>query len=72
MPYFIYRIGQDKQLTCIDRRDKYREARDEVRRLRGLQESDDTDLIRLIHAGTEAEAERLLLTPREAPVEGDD
>ena len=72
MPYFIYRISREKQLTCLGKREKYREARDEVRQLRSAQKEGDSDLIRLVHAGTEAEAERLLLTPREAPVEGDD
>ncbi len=72
MPYYIYRIPQDKQLERLEQHGKYREARDRVRELRAGQESGDSALIRLIHAGSEAEAERLLLTPREAPVEGDD
>ena len=72
MPYYIYRIPQDKQLECLEKHEKYREARDRVRQLRSALEQDDSALIRLLHAGTEAEAERLLLTPREAPVEGDD
>lgn len=72
MPYFIYRISQDNELECIDKYEKYREARDQVRNRRTEQGSEDGSLIRLIHANSESEAERLLLTPREAPVEGDD
>ncbi|HXK56576.1 MAG: hypothetical protein KDI74_14360 [Gammaproteobacteria bacterium] len=72
MPYFVYQITEDKQLQCIERIEKYRDARNHVRELRSQQASNDTSLIRLIHASSELEAERLLLTTREAPVEGDD
>ncbi|HHH39892.1 MAG TPA: hypothetical protein ENK50_09995 [Sedimenticola sp.] len=72
MPYFVYRIEVDKQLKCLESHAKYRSARDRVRALRAEQAGDDKAVIRLIHAGTETEAEKLLLTPREAPVEGDD
>lgn len=72
MPYYIYQIPQDKQLECLEKHDNYRKARDQVRQLRAALNQDDSALIRLIHAGTEAEAERLLLTPRQAPIEGDD
>jgi len=72
MPYFVYQISEDKKLQCVDTIEKYREARNRVRDLRGKQAPDDTSLIRLIHASNLSEAERLLLTPRETPVEGDD
>ena len=72
MPYFIYRISTDSQLQCLDKHDGYREARDHVRTLRAEQQNGDTDKVRLIHASNELEAERLLLTPRETPIEGDD
>jgi len=72
MPYFIYQITQEKQLQCIDIVENYRDARSRVRQLRSEQASDDASLIRLIHASNELQAERLLLTQREVPVEGDD
>jgi len=72
MPYFVYQITEDKNLQCIDKIEKYRDARNQVRQLRSKQTSDDTSHIRLIHASTELEAERLLLTTRQVPVEGDD
>ena len=72
MPYFVYQIAEDKQLQLIDKFGKYREARERVRELRKLQDPGSSDLIRLIHASNQMEAERLLLTPREVPVEGDD
>lgn len=72
MAYFVYRISPEMSLQCLDRFDNYRQARDRVRALRTEQPADDNSTIRLLHAGSETEAERLLLTPREAPVEGDD
>lgn len=72
MPYFVYQISEDKQLKCIDTIENYRDARNQVRQLRSKQMKDDTSFIRLIHAGSQLEAERLLLTPRAIPVEGDD
>ncbi|MCB1851637.1 MAG: hypothetical protein KDI83_12810 [Gammaproteobacteria bacterium] len=72
MPYFVYQISEDKKLQCLDSIDKYRDARNKVRNLRSQQTNSDTALIRLIHASNQLEAERLLLTPRETPVEGDD
>ncbi|MCB1759459.1 MAG: hypothetical protein KDI68_06720 [Gammaproteobacteria bacterium] len=72
MPYFVYQIAEDKQLEMLEKHEKYREARTRVRELRAEQPEGSGELIRLIHAGTQMEAERLLLTPREVPVEGDD
>jgi len=72
MPYFVYQITEDKQLQCLDNIVNYKEARNQVRALRVQQKENDSSLIRLIHASSELEAERLLLTPRATPVEGDD
>ena len=72
MPYFIYRISPDKQLDCLEQHAKYRAAREQARQLRADQSADDPDTIKLIFAESQGEAERLLLTPREVPVEGDD
>ena len=72
MPYFVYRISPEMQLQCLESFDNYRSARGRVRTRRAEQQESDNSTIRLIHAGSETEAERLLLTTREAPVEGDD
>ncbi|MCP4287743.1 MAG: hypothetical protein GY792_25450 [Gammaproteobacteria bacterium] len=72
MPYFVYQITEDKQLQCLDNIVNYKEARNQVRALRVQQRENDSSLIRLIHANSELEAERLLLTPRATPIEGDD
>lgn len=71
MPYFIYRITPENKLTSLGSKTNYRQAKEEVRQLR--KNSDTTgDDFRLMFASSEAEAEKLLLTPREKPVQGDD
>ena len=72
MPYFLYRVSQNKELKCLDKYPKYREARDQARAMRNKQAEENSDTIRVIFAKNENEAEILLLTPREAPIEGDD
>ncbi|MES9845611.1 MAG: hypothetical protein ABW162_09980 [Candidatus Sedimenticola sp. PURPLELP] len=72
MPYFIYRIEADKTLERVESFPKYRDAKTEARELRAAQTGGDTATIKIIFAQNPTEAERLLLTPREAPVEGDD
>ena len=72
MPYFIYRIETDKKVQMIESHPKYREAKERAKGLRAEKAADDPATIRIIFAQNALEAERLLLTPREAPVEGDD
>ena len=72
MPYYVYRVSEGHRLECLDQHAKYKEARDKVREIRAGQTNDGNARVRLIFATSEVEAERLLLTPREAPVEGDD
>ena len=72
MPYFVFRMELQGQTECLDNFAKYRDARDYARKLRTEKASDDTSNYKLIYAGNAIEAEKLLTTPREAPVEGDD
>ena len=72
MPYFIYRIDREKTLQYLGQSEKYRDAKAQVQALRKEQQVEQAITVRMIHASTQLEAERLLLTPREAPVEGDD
>ena len=71
MPYFIYRISPSLKLTYIDTKDRYQDARAIVRELRGKGQEDD-DEYRLIFANQQGEAERLLSTPRDERVIGED
>jgi hypothetical protein len=72
MPYFVYRITPSLQLTHIDTKERYQDARSIVRDLRSRRaEGDDSDY-RLIFARQQAEAEKLLSTPRDERVIGED
>ena len=72
MPYFICRLPDSKTVEILDKYAKYRDARDEVRDRRRSAPEGDTATYRVIFANNPIEAEKLLLTPREAPVQGDD
>lgn len=71
MPYFVFEIRDDHALTLLDAHDKYRDAKQHLRRLRSEQ-ADPGTRFRMVYAANPTLAEQLLLTPREAPVEGDD
>jgi hypothetical protein len=72
MPFFVYKISPPLELTYLDTRDKYKEARTLVRNLReGLSSGDDIQ-IRMVFAKERAEAERLLSAPRDDRVIGED
>lgn len=72
MPYFVFRIDAEAQPEYLDKYANYREARDCARQLRSELPAGDTSTYKMIFANNEIEAEKLLTTPREAPVEGDD
>jgi hypothetical protein len=72
MPYFVYKVSPKLQLTYIDSKDRYQDARAIVRSLREQRaEGDDSDY-RLIFAKQQGEAEKLLSTPRDERVIGED
>ena len=72
MPYFVYRVTPTLKLTYIDTKDRYQDAREIVRTLRAQRtEGDDADY-RLIFAKQQGEAEKLLSTPRDERVIGED
>ncbi len=72
MPYYVYRIAPPLDLTHIDTKDNYKDARGLVRGLReGLQNGDEVQ-IRMVFARNQAEAEKLLSTPRDERVIGED
>ena len=72
MPYYVYRVSPSLQLTYIDTKERYQDARAIVRDLRAQRgEGDDGDY-RLIFAKQQGEAEKLLSTPRDERVIGED
>lgn len=61
MPYFVYRVPQDRQNLCyIETYERFKDAKDQCRELRKEQQSGDTDSVRLIFAKDQREAEALL------------
>lgn len=70
MPYFVYKIAPPLELTHIVTLERYQEARAQVRALRQTGES-GVDY-RLIFANQAGEAEKLLATPRDERVIGED
>ncbi len=73
MPYFIYKKTETPLLLShIETLDVYKEAKDLVRRLRQGQPLDQNTAYRMIFAKSMGEAERLLSTPRDERVIGED
>jgi hypothetical protein len=70
MPYFVYRISEARELRHLATFDNYREARQKVRQLRPQAEPGVE--YRLIFASQMGEAERILSTPRDERVIGED
>jgi hypothetical protein len=72
MPYYVYKITPSLKLTHLDTKERYQDARALVRSLRAEQTADDDADYRMIFAKHESEAERLLSTPRDDRVIGED
>ena len=72
MPYYVYRVSPSLQLTYIDTKERYQDARAIVRDLRAQRGEDDSGDYRLIFAKQQGEAEKLLSTPRDERVIGED
>lgn len=72
MPYYIFKIAPPLTLSHLDTMDDYQSARALVRSLRERQEPGDPVQYRLMFANQQAEAERLLATPRDERVIGED
>jgi len=72
MPYYVYNIFPNKKLELLDEYATYREARDNVRDRRKQLDENAEHTVRLVHAKHTTEAERLLLTKREARPTGEE
>jgi thiamine kinase-like enzyme len=71
MPYFVYRIQEKpRKLDHMETFPSYKDAKVYVREQR--QQSEDVESIRMIFAHNDIEAEKLLSTPREERVIGED
>ncbi|HHK60780.1 MAG TPA: hypothetical protein ENJ73_03520 [Desulfobacterales bacterium] len=70
MPYFVFEINVHpetgaKRLTHLETYPKYRDAKNRVKAEREANPETDTRTVRLVFARNQAEAEKLLTTPRE-------
>jgi hypothetical protein len=72
MPYFVYRITDPLRLTHMDTKERYQDARELVRSLRETQTQETGDQYRMVFAKYQSEAEKLLSTPRDERVIGED
>jgi hypothetical protein len=72
MPYFVYKITPPSTLVYVDQKDRFRDARALVRSLREQHQGMADIQFRMIFAHNEVEAERLLSTPRDERVIGED
>lgn len=72
MPYFVYRIQEKpRKLDHLQTFASYKEAKVYVREQR-QQSEEEVESIRMIFARNDIEAEKLLNTPREERVIGED
>jgi hypothetical protein len=72
MPYFVYKIEPPRTLTYVDTKTAYKEARELVRALRKDHPQGADVEFRMTFAKSQGEAERLLSTPRDERVIGED
>jgi hypothetical protein len=72
VPYFVYKVHPSRQYEEIDSFENYRDARTLARGLRAEQRSRDVYTVRLMHAASAPQAERLLGERREAPPLGEE
>lgn len=72
MPYFLFRMTPQRQLTCLQEFDAYKQARSEARALRARQAEDDQDTIKMVFAADRVQAEAMLREKRERQPSEDD
>jgi len=72
MPYYIYRVNDPRSLEYLDHKDRYQDAKVLVHSLREDLPASDVAKIRMVFAKSTGEAEKLLSTPRDNRVIGED
>jgi hypothetical protein len=71
MPYFVYKVNQDRSVEYLENFDDFKSAKTLCRDKREALTPEDTYTVRLVFAKNKKEAENLLRTPRKpsTPVE---
>lgn len=72
MPYFVYKVYNNRTLEPVDAHEKYRDAKVRARALRAEIGAESDYTYRMIFARSETEAERLLTQKREPRPLGED
>jgi hypothetical protein len=60
MPYFVFRISADKQMSLVKSCEKFQEAKELCRELRIAESPENPNAIRMAFAENETKAKRLL------------
>ena len=68
MPYFVYKVFPNRTCESIEVFDQYKDARELAHKTREALTLQDNCTIKVMHAKDAAEAESLILTPRERPI----
>ena len=72
MPYFIFVVTSKetghKSATLVNQFEKFRDAKNEVKRLRSESPLDDGQIYKINFSATEAAAEQALTETREEPI----
>lgn len=72
MPYFVYKIFDNKKLEFVESFGKYREAKDLSRSMRADMTADENHTVKMVFAKHQDEAERLLMQKRKPRPLGED
>ncbi len=72
MPYYVYRIKPPRDLEHIETFASFKPARELARAHRARLDPTQESSVRMIFARDQIEAEKLLLTPRDERVIGED
>ena len=65
MPYFVYKVSENRRLEQVDAFERYRDAKQLARSMREQLPEDADYLVRVIFSGNGEEAARLLMEKRE-------
>lgn len=68
MPYFVFKVFPNKTCEQVAQFDQYQQARKLAREIRANITAQNNCTVKIIHAKNSAEAESLILTPRERPI----
>ena len=68
MPYYVYKLFPNRTCEYLAEFEQYKEARGLARDTRTNLTVQDNCTIKVMHAKDKAEAESLILTPRQRPI----